>query len=920
MNALAQKETRLLLPNFLIGLAAAFSMWLAPKHSAPSDFWSGLRMILPFFLCPSLLLMLALDSFGREMTARTFCQLLAQPVSRTTIWRTKTFLLAGAMLLIWVIWLAGFSLISSFSNTVLSQSDVRAIIAGSVLFVLAAYSGGLWTVLLFRQVAVAFWFTLLTPAALLVSVLWLLDEHPDSIDRTIVSIIVLYAGWGFLFARRLFLRAQDVQWTGGVIALPKWRVFSMLPARAGSQRRFGPRLAMLGREFQLHQSQLIIAGGLAVLHLGMIAARNCGNGFKTNGTVDVVLHQFWGLWMIMPLLVGCAAVAEERKLGTLEGQLCLPARRRTQFVSKLGVVLLLSVLLGAVMPVLMETVDGSRILPDSKFSDQDWTNAPLYLTPAFQAFFHGLTLISNWLPLLALMAGCAATGAIAFYFSTLSRSTLQALGPTMLGIFALVFVLSAGFLPELLVDYPLWRGFLAYLIGVPALILAGLVLAGWNYRRVQTGWPLWWRNLLALTMVLLIVIGTTTALYHRVWELAGPLEPAHGAARLTVSQGLKLQNQFGSLAVQLPDGQVWSGNVGFYIPNLTALLMSNWQLKELGGRSKFLDGTNWASLADCTFDTVGVQKDGSLWVAQKPLPREFFWVFFETNEPSLTTPAPLERLGAGRDWKSAASFGRSALLLKQDGTLWAWQIDHVHRTNKWAGLRALKLEQVGTNSNWMELSKSSGWICLRSTDGRMWSDCFHAQAEQPDDLKLADSVTLHRAPFLDQHDWRGMAWNYGGNKVVGGFLAGVREDGTFRVIASWARDFGFNPQTGKYSPIPFTQNFQLGRETNWLDAVAFGDSVVTLKADGSLWQWTFTDDPQTHPDSATTVRIGTHSDWVAVATQNLGFTSLAADGSLWFWRLEMSNYAALGSEFGLAPLIGVSRKPQMIANIFAEMK
>ena len=106
MNALAQKETRLLLPNFLIGLAAAFSMWLAPKHSAPSDFWSGLRMTLPFFLCPSLLLMLALDSFGREMTARTFCQLLAQPVARTTIWRTKTFLLAGAMLLIWVIWLA----------------------------------------------------------------------------------------------------------------------------------------------------------------------------------------------------------------------------------------------------------------------------------------------------------------------------------------------------------------------------------------------------------------------------------------------------------------------------------------------------------------------------------------------------------------------------------------------------------------------------------------------------------------------------------------------------------------------------------------------------------------------------------------------------------------------------------------------
>ncbi len=65
----------------------------------------------------------------------------------------------------------------------------------------------------------------------------------------------------------------------------------------------------------------------------------------------------------MPLLVGCAAMAEERKMATLESQLCLPVKRWTQFRIKFLVVLMFSVALGAVMPWLLE---GGRILPGIK--------------------------------------------------------------------------------------------------------------------------------------------------------------------------------------------------------------------------------------------------------------------------------------------------------------------------------------------------------------------------------------------------------------------------------------------------------------------------------------------------------------------------------------------------------------------------
>ena len=36
------------------------------------------------------------------------------------------------------------------------------------------------------------------------------------------------------------------------------------------------------------------------------------------------------------------------------------------------------------------------------------------------------------------------------------------------------------------------------------------------------------------------------------------------------------------------------------------------------GGGKFLDGTNWLDAADCWLDIAGIQRDGSLWVSEKP--------------------------------------------------------------------------------------------------------------------------------------------------------------------------------------------------------------------------------------------------------------------------------------------------------------
>lgn len=80
----------------------------------------------------------------------------------------------------------------------------------AVLFI--AVTGGLWTALLFRQIATAFWITFLAPAGLLVLIVFFMSQFLKSTSDT-VAMVVLYGAagayiiFGFWLAHRLFHRA-----------------------------------------------------------------------------------------------------------------------------------------------------------------------------------------------------------------------------------------------------------------------------------------------------------------------------------------------------------------------------------------------------------------------------------------------------------------------------------------------------------------------------------------------------------------------------------------------------------------------------------------------------------------------------------------------------------------------------------------
>ena len=915
MSALVKKEIRLLLPAF--GFACALALPnLAFQFSSDGSLKGWWWFLLSFVFCGATAVMLALNSFGAEISSGTFSNLLAQPVSRQKIWDTKILLLAGALLTIGLFWSA-----CGLIRLKMSGHDLQLLelFSGVGTFGLVIFSGGLWTVLLLRQVAAAFWFTVLVP-----SVLWAIvaaffgDKTDELVEGLVVIVLGVYSLAGFFFARWLFFRAQDVQWSGGSIVLPEMRGLAWLKVAAGTLRTWRPRGALLRKEIQLHESQFVIAFVLVVLHCGVLAVRNFYD-LHNSRDLKSALEIFWGIWLVMPLLVGCAAVAEERKLGTHEGQLCLPVRRRTQFAIKLLVVLALSVLLGAIMPLLLE---GSRIFPDAHFKFDFSSAAGMQMSLA-QIFFWNCVIEFNFfLPLLTLMFIAISISAVAFYVSTLARNTLQSLAPAVTGLLVISLLLLAAAMPTRwdyseLADW-LWRGPLIYFIGLPVLAVTLLTLAFRNFDHVRTDGKMIWRNLLAVAGALVFAAAMTAGIYHRVWEKLTAFEPTHGAARLTLAAPARLNSERGDMIVRLPDGKNWMSQFTFARSDRNPLRLMLGDFKARISPGQFLDDTNWLGVKRSGWEIVGIKTDGTLWVSEQPLSSTLRNGRWSDHPDSLFH---LVQFGSDTDWNSLSTYANYTVLVKTDGTLWCWGTNQFDfKRGQWPGLRAFTPRRFGTESNWAEVFQSDYQTCFYKTDGTCWAT-GDWESDSQKGIQIETNFVVHALPAPAHGKFHSTTMILHGLQ----YRIGVRDDGTFRIWADEKLNYSHNPRNGSY--VWFPTDLPIGSGTNWLAVAGGSEKVVTLKSDGTLWLWNFHrpwSDPwdrelfEPEIQQTVPVRLGIHADWIAISGNPEAVTALAADGSLWYWPLfdAQNLYEGQSNLASIQPLLDISRKPQRLGNIF----
>jgi ABC-2 family transporter protein len=885
MNALVKKEIRLLLPSWI----AAVLLALPPICTRSDD---GI----PVFLLFMGMAMLALTSIGRETSLNTFSLLLAQPMERARIWKIKLSVLAAAFLVVFAVW--RLAIIFSFKDYGGSEADPEAsaavLIAGSLVLV-SAFTGGLWATLLLRQIAGAFWLTLLVPAVLAGFTAAFLSENGS--DYTVIAVLCvvlgIYSVGGFLFARWLFFRAQDVGWTGGIISLPEWKFFAAGYDADNSQRKRKPIFALLKKEFQLQQVGLMGAAGLLILHIGIIALRT-HHQFARNSAGEILTSIFWMLWLVLPVMIGSMAVAEERRLGVMEGQLCLPVSRRVQFLIKGLLALFLGTLLGGVLPMVLETVTQNQVFKPANHPGS-------FEIISMQLFIAAL---AAWLVL------------VSFFASSLARNFLQAIGfaiGTFIGLMLLVPIFTNHRM--FFFDSIAQQSFLPLMITIPTIIIALLWLAYLNFKNFREGWPLWRRNLLGLATAIVFVLATTAALYHRAWEVFEPAEPPHGPAKFSLVNlpVIYHQDYEDDLLVQLPDGRVWFDRIGYPRPQFD--FQGRISFRDLIraaitpfpssiGPQRFVNGSNWVSAVVRHLDTsiqgtngvqdyihiagfletVGIQADGTLWVSDK-------------SDSQIWNENPLIRFGDETNWQ-ALSWSRpmsSVLLLKKNGTLWRWGNERYNWHDwpaNWQPLRDFNPRQVGTNSDWKKIALNNNY--LQKADGSIWSISVNTKSGQD---------RISRETSWDQVDFEKIPQTL--NAIYGAY---VHKDGTLWVGIERDRK-GFRTST--------IEVFQSGAETNWVSAASSGwrmGMIVALKSDGTLWQWNY--HPQQFFDvrnvlTTLPIRLGIHNDWMSISEFPNGVGALAADGGLWFWP-DWASYQYP------PPLLKLPKQPKFLGNIFRD--
>lgn len=888
MNALIAKEMRLLLPAYGMALVlAVIPVWLFPEVNQPvADSAIG-----PIWLGAVLL---ALSTFGREFGLKTFPLLLAQPLERRRIWWTKTGVLAGAMATVLIAWYLSCAT-WAYVGPERAVSLDRLIVGGTAAVV--AFAGGLWTTLLLRQVVAAFWFTMLVPGAILMATLMATDISGGTIPTLFVAMLV-YSVAGFLWAWRLFLRAQEVGWTGGIVNISGWWRSADAAARP-SLRVHRPLAALCWKELQLHQIGLAGMGCLFALHLGVVALRHAG--YPASGSMmGSALEVFGGIWLIVPLVAASSSVAEERKLGTLDGQLCLPISSRVQFAVKLLFVLVLGGLLSAVLLWTAEGI-GSAVGAGSHFK----------VIP----FGREASLVFLALSL------------IGFYASTLARNVIQALATAVVTTLGVGMLGSIASNPLDAFGLWLWQGALVYYIGWSTLVAIFVWLAWRNFRCVSESGRLWRRNALGLIGALIFIATFTSAIYHRAWELITPIESAHGPARVVGAKPTILHDSWnGELAALLPSGELWVDRI-MYDPGRPWQAFGLWSTRfRMGGKwtslsgNHIVAGSNWVDAAAYFGETVAIRSDGTLWVSEKPRQA---WNYYGKGIPPAEEPAGLVRFGDETNWQSVTwnySFGSrpAVLLTKNDGTLWRWSgtTNSVgEKQRKWPGLRSFQPQRLGTESDWARIMPAGGLNFIWKRDGRAWVLHPSSKPHPPQEIELEPGTVIERLESCDNLKWQSLTpcWP---------LHVAVREDGTL-----WTWRFLSGKKGGGLSMRP---PVQIGKDSNWVAVVGHYHRLVALKTDGSIWQWNYyragrprwgwnSDEfvSEIWLTKVSPVRLGTHADWAAIGSLGQRIVSLAADGSLWCWWDRDPDWR---SEYASQPLLAPSRKPAKIENIFGRQE
>jgi alpha-tubulin suppressor-like RCC1 family protein len=331
---------------------------------------------------------------------------------------------------------------------------------------------------------------------------------------------------------------------------------------------------------------------------------------------------------------------------------------------------------------------------------------------------------------------------------------------------------------------------------------------------------------------------------------------------------------------------------------------------EIGNGTDFLYGspvqigslTNWKQVVCGYAHTVGIKTNGTLWAWGD----NTFGPLGNNTRTSYSSPI---QIGSLTNWKQVAAGNSITLAVKTDGTLWSWGRNDIGQLGNNTRTYYSSPIQIGSLTNWKQVSVASlvqGFWLATKTDGSLWGCGYNLDGE----LGISNN-TNYSSPVQvgSLTDWKevscgtyhmiaiktdGSMWACGYNPngalgdgtiisksspiQVGSLTAWktVSASGTSYAIKNDGTLWGWGFNTfGSVNPngSVVTEPTQIGALTNWKQVSAglgSSDWFLAVKTDGTLWangknsNWNLGNDSNVNCSSP--IQIGTLTTWKKVST------------------------------------------------------
>lgn len=262
--------------------------------------------------------------------------------------------------------------------------------------------------------------------------------------------------------------------------------------------------------------------------------------------------------------------------------------------------------------------------------------------------------------------------------------------------------------------------------------------------------------------------------------------------------------------------------------------------------------TNWKQVV-AGYSMGAIKTDGTLWT----------WGWNTVGQLGIgnrtDTYTPIQ-VGLLTNWKqvSCGSSGGTFYAIKTNGTLWAWGDGYLGRLGNGLGLNTTAYSspiQIGSLTNWSQVSGGGGHAAAVKTDGTLWTWGFDAYGQ------LGNGTAINYSSPIQV----GLLTNWKQVSAGEGTTAAIKTDGTLWI---WGRGglgtMGNGTRTNYSSPI------QVGLLTNWKQVSCRYLGAAAIKTDGTLWTWGYNGYGMlgngTQIEHSSPIQIGSLTNWKEIDT------------------------------------------------------